>query len=383
MFFHAWDVADGGADKVMSWMGECGLNTMCLAATYHSGWFLHPHAERHRAYMTEGSVCYFRPQYQLWKGQRLQPKLASLCAETDWFGEVERRLDKHGLRLVAWTVGTHNSRFGRKHPEFTQRNVYGDRLPYALCPSNPEVRTYLKTLCRDLVANHPLSGIQLEAFAWMSFAHGHHHERDLVGLTPFEQDLMSLCFCPVCSDAASKANVDVGAVRETVKEVLDGVFREAPDRPRNHPPSMKELECRCVELRNFNLWRKNCLTSLIAEIKTESLVGTNCRLLLQTGFDAELADVADGFACFAFQKTPVETRAICRNEQQLTAGWSGLVQCCVQLGCGVPKNERQLREIIAAIQRTGCNGVNFYNHSEAPPKMLGWLNKVLPSFAET
>jgi len=283
--------------------------------------------------------------------------------------------------LVSWTIGTHNTRLGLLHPELTQQNVYGDRIPHALCIGNSEVREYLKALCRDLATNYPLWGIQLESFGWMGFAHGHHHERDLVGLNSFEQELMAHCVCPACSDNATKAGVEMAKVKATIKTVLDGTFREAPQRPKNHPHSMAELESHSPEVKKFNDWRKTFSDSFIVEIKTESLKGTSCRLLLQSPFDAALAAVADGFACGAYQKTPAETLKICRaGHAAVPKNWEGLFQCFIQLGMGIPESEKQLHGIIEAVRGGGCNGINFYNLSESPPKMLGWLKNILPQF---
>ncbi len=381
LFLHAWDLSEGGVENVMGWMRDAGLNTLCLAGTYHSGWFLHPQARQHRSYLTEGSAFYFHPQKSLYKNIKLQPQVAKLCAKKDWFAEAGRRVDRYGLRLVSWTIGTHNTRLGLAHPELTQQNVYGDRLPHALCPANPDVRRYLKALCRDLATNHPLWGMQLESFGWMSFAHGHHHERDLVGLTPLEQELMGLCVCSACVREATKAaHVEMGRVKEIIKGTLDAAFREAPDRPKNHLQSMAEMESKSKDLKKFNVWRRLFVHELVAEIKSESLRGTECRLLLQSGFDPELADVVDGFACGAYQKTAQETLASCRTGSSvLPRDWPGLMQCFIQLGMGVPKSEQQLREIIRAVRVGGCNGINFYNRSEAPPKMLQWLKNVLPN----
>ncbi len=384
IYLHAWDFAEDGVENVMEWASRAGLNTLCLAGTYHSGWFIHPHCRAHRTFMTEGSVSYFRPDKRLWRNQKLQVKTSKLCEQENWFAEAGKLSDQFGLRLVSWTVGCHNSRLASEHPELAQQNVYGDRLPHALCPANRDVCIYLTTLCRDLAVNYPLWAVQLEAFGWMNFAHGHHHERDLVGLTSFEQELMSLCFCSACTDAASKADVDVEGVQKNIRSILDGIFHEAPDRPKNHPHSMIELEARLPELKGFNLWRKRFIHSLITSIKSEALRGTNCRLLLQTEFEPELEDIADGFSCFAFQKSPPETFSICRKAKStLPKNWNGLLQCGVQLGMGVPKNERQLREIISAVEKSGCNGINFYNRSEAPPKMLSWLKNVLPEFCSS
>jgi hypothetical protein len=381
VFAHAWDFADGDIDAVMDSIGQMGLNTICMAGTYHSGWFIHPTNPKHRAFMTEGSVCYFHPHDALYQKTKLRPQVSKICQDKDWFGEVGKRLD-HGLRLVSWTIGTHNTRLGLLHPELTQQNVYGDRIPHALCFVNSDVREYLKALCRDLATNYPLWGIQLESFGWMGFAHGHHHERDLVGLNSFEQDLMALCVCPACSENATKAGIEIPKVKATIKNILDGTFREAPQRPKNHPRTMAELGSKSPEVKQFSEWRKKYSDSFIREIKAESLKGSSCRLLLQSPFDSALADVADGFGCGAYRETPEQTLKICREAHaSLPKNWNGLFQCFIQLGMGVPESEKQLHEIIEAVRNGGCNGINFYNHSESPPKMFGWLKNVLPQFA--
>ena len=102
-------------------------------------------------------------------------------------------------------------------------------------------------------------------------------------------------------------------------------------------------------------------------------------MLLQTEFDAELADVVDGFACAAYGRSPLETARICTQAAAAKPSeWQGLLQCFIQLGVGVPRDQNELKEIIAAVGGNGCNGVSFYNLSESPPKMLRWLSEVLP-----
>jgi hypothetical protein len=381
MFLHAWDLCDDGIDNVMGELRQVGLTTMCMAGTYHSGWFIHPHNSRHRAFMTEGSVCYFHPSSSLYKNTRLRPRLSTISKEKDWFAEAGKRLEKHDLNLVSWTVGTHNSHLGTEYPELTQQNVYGDRLPHALCPANHDVKEYLLALCRDLATNYPMWGLQLESFGWMGFSHGHHHERDLVGLSSLEKEFMGLCVCPACTQKATSAGVDIQATRQFIKEMLDAAFREAPDRPAGHPISMHEAEAKSAALGKFNLWRKSYVNSLIADIQSQSLKGTNCRLLLQTPFDPALTGVADGFGCGAYQQSPEETLRICSQASvALPAGWNGILQCFIQLGMGIPKNEEQLRAIITSVRNGGCNGINFYNRSESPPKMLNWLSRIMPVF---
>lgn len=385
MFLHAWDLAEDGAGSIFDWMHAAGLNTACLAANYHAGWFIHPQSAKSRAFMSEAGVCYFHPhEAALLPGRsRLAAKVAELARDRDWLAAAGDATNRHGLRLVAWVIGVHNTRLGLACPELTQENAFGDRLPHALCPANGEVREYLEAICRDIAAHYPVWAVQLESFGWMGHVHGHHHERDLVQLTPLEQELMGWCFCRACGQQANQAGVDMAAVRSCVKSILDAAFRTAPQRPKEHPRSMSDLASRFPELQSFQQWRKKFSHALIAGIKQNALSGTRCRLLLQSGFEPELAGVVDGFACGAYQKNPVQTEAICRDAKAaLPADWPGLFQCFIQLGMGVPRTKSQLRQIIAAVQAGGCQGVNFYNHSESPPRMLGWLAQTLPLFTQ-
>jgi len=377
LFVHAWDISEDKED-IVNWMGEAGLNVMCLAVNYHHGWFIHPGSSSHRAFMTEGDVCYFHPQLSFYRETSLRPKVSKLTEKVDLLRAAVEALPKD-FRLVGWTIGTHNTDFGAEQPHLTVQNVYKDRLPHALCISQRDVRQYLKALCRDLATNYPFWGLQLEAFGWMGFPHGHHHERDLVGLLPIEQDLMGLCFCEACSREAGMSDIDVDEARSIVKNTLDDAFREAPQRPPHHPELLRDLVDMKPELGRFLAWRESFGRQLITEIKNESLRGTECRLLLQSEFDPQLKDVVDGFATASYRKTPGETAAICQSARLRAKDWKGLLQCFVQLGMGTPASSEELHQIIAAVYDSGCNGINFYNHSEAPPKMLGWLKAVLPS----
>ena len=97
-------------------------------------------------------------------------------------------------------------------------------------------RAYLKALCRDLAVNYPMYGIQLESFGWMGLRHGHHHERDLTALSSLEQELLAMCFNAETVRKAKAAGVDADKAREVVKATLEAAFKEAPDRPKGHPP---------------------------------------------------------------------------------------------------------------------------------------------------
>src|SRR5204862_1754250 len=100
LWMFAWDLADEGVEKVMGWAADSGLTALQIAGAYHAGWFIHPHNPKHRAYMTEDGCVYFHPEMRLYDQTVLKPKVAPVCAQTDWMREAGKRLDRFGLKLV-------------------------------------------------------------------------------------------------------------------------------------------------------------------------------------------------------------------------------------------------------------------------------------------
>jgi hypothetical protein len=377
LFMHAWDLKDSGADTVMGWMRDSGLNQMAIAGCYHSGWFVHPHSPR-RAYMTEGSVAYFHPDKKIFRSSPIKPILASFAKDTNWLTVAGKLLDKYQLQMVSWTIGTHNTHLAQKYPQYAQQNVFGDAIPHALSIGHDATRAYLKALCRDLAVNYPMYGIQLESFGWMGLRHGHHHERDLTDLSSFEQELLAMCFNPQTVSKAKAAGVDADKAREVVKATLEAAFKEAPDRPKGHPASMAELENRSPDLKAYNQFRRQLADSILIEIKQEALKGTSCKMLLQSGYQKEVAHVADGFASGVYGKLPADVlKIVGQGRARIPADWKGDYPCFVRLGMGVPASQPQLREIVLALKNGGSSGPIFYNYSESPEKMLSWIRQAI------
>jgi hypothetical protein len=280
--------------------------------------------------------------------------------------------------MASWTIGVHSTRLGVHYPDYTQHTAYGDSLPHALSIGHDAVRAYLKAICRDLATNYPMYGVQLEAFGWMGARHGHHHERDLTELRPLEQALLSTCFNPQTVSKARAKGIDADKAREAVRQVLDAAFREAPDRPANHPGSVAEVEDRSPDLKAYNAFLRQLATDLVIEIKQEALKGTACKLLLQSGYQAGVAHAADGFACGAYGQPPEKVLEIVRRATAARpADWKGDFPCFIRLGMGVPGTPEQLRAIVSAVRDGGSTGPIFYNYSESPPRMLSWIKDAL------
>lgn len=378
LFVHPWDLGNGEAASLMQWARSSNLDTLCVAATYHSGWLVQPHHASRRLRWSETGVGYFHPQEELYRNTCLRVPVAEMAVAEDHLRIAAEQTNEYGLRLVSWTVGAHNTRLGLAHPELAQHSVYGDVLPHALSLGHDDTRNYLKALVRDIAVNFSPYGIQLESFQWHSVRHNHAHERDLVVLTEMERQLLSLCFNPETVRKAVADGIDMDTVRNIVKATLEAAFQNAPERPLGHPESMLELESKQPELRRYNQFLKRMAVSLIQEIKQESLRGTQCKLYLQTAFDPALQTVCDGFAVWVYGQTAeqvsksVGSAVACKPDN-----WKGEYHCYVRLGNGIPASAQQLRDIVLASRSAGATGVYFYNYSEAPPAMLGWLRSAL------
>ena len=197
-------------------------------------------------------------------------------------------------------------------------------------------------------------GVQLEAFGWMGAGHGHHHERDLTQLRPVEQSLLGICFNPETMKKAKAKGVDAEKARQAVRDVLDAAFREAPDRPANHPANLAEVEDRSPDLKAYNALRRELASSLVIELKQQALKGTTCKLLMQGGYQPEIAQAADGFSSSAYGRPPEKVLEVVRTATaKVPADWRGEFPCFIRLGMGVPANPEQLRAIVLAVKEGG------------------------------
>ncbi len=377
LWMYAWDLADEGIDRVMGWAAGSGITALQIAGSYHAGWFIHPHNPKCRAFMTEDGCVYFQPAHDLYDKTILKPKVASVCAKTDWMREAGKRLDKHGLKLVSWTVCAHNTRLGLLHPECTVRNCFGDSYPHALCPANPHVRAYLCALCHDLANNLPLHAVQLESPGYMGLQHGHHHERDLTVLSSLEVALMDLCFCDSCVRAAEGKHVDIHRVRASVKAILESGMAAAPNRPLGHPKTLAQIAESLPGLPAFQTFRQEIEDTLLQEIKA-AMRPSSALLYLLGSPNSQIARHVDAFNSGVYGRKPAEVLTSTQAAKKEISARHQLYMG-VRLGLNSVTDERELTDIVGAVRDGGADGVMFYNYSESPMTTLNWIKPALDS----
>jgi hypothetical protein len=368
----AWDFEGEGVDEVMGWAAESGLSYLAYAGSYHSGWFLHPHNPRCRTRLTS-SALYFEPQRDLYG--HIDPVVSPLCQTTDWMREVGDRLDHFNLQLYSWTIGTHNTALGVLHPDKCVRNALGDVYPHALCPSHPDVRAYLLALCRDLSHHLPVSALVLESFGFGGWQHGHHHERDLTGLSEVEVRLMDICFHPATMQAAERDQVNAESVRRGVASLLQSAYDCAPHRAAGHPQSWDEVLGCVPQLEAYMEVCRAIEDEIIHEIHEICVVRGVEVHPYATPREATIGDF-DAVRAWAHGATSAQ---VLQRVREVRKQWPDkTVSVDIRIApVGGISSERELREVILAAREAGANELHFYNYSEAPKTSLGWLKSAL------
>ena len=242
LYAHPFDLEALAGEGGLARVRDLGVQEVALATSYHDGRWLMPwHPQGVVRFLEDGTV-HFRPRGEYGE---LQPKrskhvpgkgpspLERLCTDAAALG----------LRTRAWTVFTHNSRLGERHPERCVENVFGDRASYALCPSQPAVQQYVLAMVADLAAHEGLHTIEFEALGQMGWKHSSHHDKASFTPAGLLDAALSACFCSACTEqyAAVGANVmDVKArVRAVVTQLLYQGDSMAPDKVPQAPSELK------------------------------------------------------------------------------------------------------------------------------------------------
>jgi hypothetical protein len=219
-----WDFVDDQEAALRA--AELGVDVVALAATYHSARVPAPLHPSRRVLDVPRSAMYLPVRVGPWKGHRLIPNTPDWLEANDSFIVAQRRLSEVGLDVDAWIVLTHHDELGYAHPDLVVRNAFGEPYPYALCPSQPDVREYCATLIDETLKLTECHGVVLEACGVMGVEHGGVHDKlEFAHFTSVDEDLLSLCFCDGCRAGLAHVNLDA---EDLARRVRDAVGTNAP-----------------------------------------------------------------------------------------------------------------------------------------------------------
>jgi hypothetical protein len=398
----ATDLLDEGletvADNVQHRAGAGGIS---LAAAYHDARDLFPHNPRRVVYFQEPGAVFFQPSRHRFNSLALQPVVSSLIGDRDLVDDLLAVARRRDLDANAWVVLLHVDRHRGVEP-FAQRNAFGDVYPMQLCVSNQDVQAYARAVIAE-VASRGVDAILMESFHFFPFAHGYHHERSFLEITPLTSFLLSLCFCEACVRVGSTHGVDVPALQEAVRSaVRDGL---SPD---HEEAALMDDEMRvramfCGELGAFLDARTEVVTSLMADLVAvtrdanpdtalvpvdeggaiKGYVGgrpsgaTAPSIAWQVGVDLRaIAETGDGLAVLAYASSAERVRSDLQAYRNAIPASSklGVILRPVKPDCESPSD---LRQKVTAAFELGAERCDFYHYGLGPLDALDWIEAAL------
>ncbi len=379
MWIYLWDLVDEGYDRVLGRLKEYGLTSVSLATAYHTGRFLLPHNPRRKVRFLEDGVVYFTPTPRFYG--RVKPKKDSLVGEGHGLDRLRSHADRAGMETRAWVVCCHNTRLGLQYPGIACQNAFGDRLYHNLCPSNEDVRTYLRGLAQD-IGGRGVTTLELEALQFQGYSHGFHHERDGIPLTNAMRFLLGLCFCDACHRRSAHGGLDLARVQEFARTALDHYCAD-PDPAAARFREVDDLPPETFE--PFQRWRESVVVSLVEELQ-EATHATGVRLRPMTTLHAaarwqaavdpaRVAGAAGGLLATAYVKDGPALREALLPLQEAV----GTAEIILGFQVGLPESggREEFLDRMKTAREMGMRAFNYYNYGLIPLRNLAWIGEVL------
>jgi hypothetical protein len=384
MWSYPWDLVDLGIEYSLKDMQANGINGVSLITSYHAGRFLQIRSNKRKIYFPEDGVLYYPSDLTRFKGQRIQPKVGRFIQEhPSFWDEVFNTAAKLNMTVSGWTVCLHNTRIGMAWEDTCVHNAYGDAVYYNQCPSNPDVRLYMKTLGDDLCANLPWYSLELESLNYMGHLHEYHHEKDGIGLTGLEDFLLSLCFCDSCVKRAKDEGIDILPAKARVKKWLDEMCQR--DLPSNRDSEFLNRGIGFFQdtpdVYTYLQWRSTVVTTLVEEFA--QAVGKRSKLYFLSllphsrswlfGVDLkQISGICSGAVVCSYDS---DTKQAAEDMRESRRDFAGEAELLAGMRAFYPEYSGSVSfaEKVRVLKEAGVTGCLFYNYGLIPEAHLKWI----------
>jgi len=380
LFAYPWDVLDEGEARFLDRCRDLGIDRVHVAVSYHSGKFLLARNRRARVYFPEPGARYFLASPVAWQGGLEQP--VSELAASGWLERLTTCASDRGIELCAWAVFFHNSALGARYPHLVIENAFGDRYPFALCPSRPGVQDHAAALCRSLAGLGSFTAIDLETIGYLGYFHGHHHEVTAVPLGPAMKLLMSLCFCPACRAEGQSAGIDMEHAAGEVRRIVARRM-ESDDAASDAPEQLASLLVLCPWLQELIRVRMKTVTALVQRLAAESrpawlaaftsgFVGAPSNIWMEGLSLPDLKPLVECFHLLAYGSDPAAENTDLIFVLAML-GDPGLLNLTLNLGEPVTSTFSQAAAKVEFGLRQGVRRFSFFNYSFLGEARLRWI----------
>ncbi|MEE9293353.1 MAG: hypothetical protein V3W34_00095 [Phycisphaerae bacterium] len=218
---YPWDLEDEGVENVLDCVqGELGVDGITVLVAGRPLTQLRRRRQvAPRVFRTRGGL-FFQPDQSKYRSTRLKPVVSGWLKARNPLATIAHACRKRDIQLRAVL---HTRRIGRLAARFTScatKSPFGDHSPGLICQHNPDVAEFLRALVNDLSENYPLAAIVLRDL-------GRPFDTDLLdvlepapALGSAGRELLAVCFCESCIQAAGAAGIDTDAVVEFVQRTM-------------------------------------------------------------------------------------------------------------------------------------------------------------------
>jgi hypothetical protein len=407
-FLFATDLVDEGMDVVLDRLQRSRLDGLTMACNYHHSRDVFPHNPVRRVRFMQGGV-FFRPEPSKYEHLLVQPDVPAWVLDQDPLKDVCEKAGRRGLAVRAWTNNMHSTNLASANPACRVKNAFGDEYITSLCPANPDVRAYVRTLNSDL-ARYPLDALLVESICYMAFDHGYHHERCLVPISALAKFLLGLCFCEHCVAAVNAKGVQGERLRTYVAQQLDlHLAGAASDLDGAELTRQGVAHLAGGDLVGMLAARQTVVTSLVREVRDAVAAVSSVPVLVmewsgglrgagmgmpvgdtssaaperawQDGVDIEqLAGVCDGLGVLGYVREP---EALRRDLAAYRSAMGSARQLSVALRPMPPDcfSPTELAQKIAVAGGFAADWVEFYHYGFMRLENLDWIAEALTSQA--
>ncbi|MET9652218.1 hypothetical protein ABZZ44_18420 [Streptomyces sp. NPDC006460] len=190
-----------------------GVDGVRLAYAYHGGRWLLTTSD-------PGAVVDFPAGRWFARGDHEDATDLSLPALGDEAMLATDALVASGVDVTGWLVGLHQSPLAVARPDLALRNAFGHPYRHALCPAQPAVVRFARSLVAETARQAGVSGLELEAFGYLGWQHQSAHDKFGAELRPVDRWLLSLCFCSACAARFAAAGVDGAEAADRVRAAV-------------------------------------------------------------------------------------------------------------------------------------------------------------------
>lgn len=378
-------------NEVIPELQKSGFTGVNLALNYHASRDFLLRQGPQLAYLSDG-FHYYKPKREMYSENALLPASSDHLLNSKMLESVIDAARTCNFDINAWAVFLHNSAIGKRNPEATVTNVYGNHFLSELCPSNLKVRDYVLGLASDL-CSRGIKSLAMESLHFHGARHGEHHERFFLDMSATTEFLLSLCFCQSCMARFVQTSGDPFELKRKVITTLKPFIDEAD--PWLGKVITKDLLVQILglEIIDYLDSREETLTSLYREVSAIAQASqVRTRLVDQStlidsenqnplelswllGIDnVQVRDFVDIYQPLLYRNSSDAVEEIATHYQETISG-----EIAAILRPTYPDNtsEESLIRKVHALKALGISEVDFYLLDTMRPRDMRWIKSAL------